>query len=178
MRIGLFGGSFNPPHQGHMHISNLAIKKLKLDQIWWIPTAHNPFKDKAIYENYRVRCEKCLKLIQNNNKIRLKKIDEIYTEKLVKKLQKQYKNYQFFWIMGADNLEKLHQWDYFRNLIKLLPLAIFSREKYLLKIRKTKAFIIYNSLKKDNNSLPKFLIFRTKNLDISSTEIRKNLKYV
>ena len=52
MKVGLFGGSFNPPHQGHLHISNLAIKKLGLKQIWWIPTAHNPFKEKSIYENY------------------------------------------------------------------------------------------------------------------------------
>ncbi len=176
MKIGLFGGSFNPPHQGHLHISNLAIKKLKLDQVWWIPTSHNPFKNKAIYESYDKRCKKCSLLIEKNPKIILKEIDEIYTEKLVKNLQNKYKNYHFIWIMGADNLEKFHQWDYFKNLIKLIPFAIFSREKHLLKIRKTKSFTIYKSLKKNKNSLPQFLIFRTKNLNISSTEIRQNIQ--
>ena len=173
MKVGLFGGSFNPAHLGHLHISNLAVKKLGLNQIWWIPTARNNFKDASIYESYQSRCLGCQNLIKNNPKIFLKKFDEIYTEKLVKKLQKKYPKYQFFWIAGADNLERLDQWDNFKNLIKLLPFAIFSRNNFLLKIRKTRAFQISQKIA-DGKNLPKFIIFRTKNLNISSTELRKN----
>ncbi len=176
IKVGLFGGSFNPPHQGHIHISQLAIKKLGLNQIWWIPTAHNPFKEKGIYESYEIRCEKCEKISANHPKIRIKKFDEIRTEKLVKMLQKKYPNYQFFWVAGADNLERLHEWDNFRGLIKMLPLAIFSREHFLPRISKTKAFQIYKKLVASKKALPKFKIFPTKNLNISSTEIRKNAK--
>lgn len=177
MRVGLFGGSFNPPHQGHLHISKLAIQKLGLNQIWWIPTAHNPFKAKGIYESYENRVTKCQKVSAKNPKIYIKKFDEIRTEKLVKKLQNKYPTYQFFWIAGADNLERLHEWDNFKGLIKMLPLAIFSREKFLQQITKTKAFIIYKKLRDSgNDSLPNFKIFATKNLNISSTEIRNNAK--
>ncbi len=174
MRVGLFGGSFNPAHQGHLHISNLALKKLGLNQIWWIPTARNTFKDPAVYKSYELRCNGCKALIRDHPKIYLKKFDGIRTEKLVKKLQNKYPNYKFFWIAGADNLARLHEWDNFKNLIKLLPLAIFSRENFLLKAAQTKSFQIYRKLVKSSDQLPKFIIFRTKNLNISSTEIRKN----
>ncbi|MDX2083125.1 MAG: nicotinate (nicotinamide) nucleotide adenylyltransferase [Rickettsiales bacterium] len=176
MRVGLFGGSFNPPHQGHTYISNLAIKKLALNQIWWIPTSYNPFKEKSIYATYQERCEKCQKIIKNNPKIYLKKFSEIRSEKLIKNLQKKYPNYKFFWIMGADNLARLHEWENFRGLIKMLPLAIFSRENFLIKIYKTKSFQIQKKMLITNKNLPKFKIFRTKNVNISSTQIRNNAK--
>ncbi len=175
MRVGLFGGSFNPPHQGHLHISGLAIKKLGLHQIWWIPTAHNNFKDPSIYESYDTRCNKCLALIKSHPKIYLKKFDQVQTAKLVKTLQKEYPNYDFIWIAGADNLERLHEWSNFKQLINMLPFAIFSREDFLLKIRQTKSFQIYKKLAQ-KNSLPQFRIFKTQNLNISSTKLRKNAK--
>lgn len=174
MRIGLFGGSFNPPHHGHLHISNLALKKLGLNQIWWIPTAHNPFKDKNIYASYSERYEKCKKISNTHPKIRLKKFDEIYTAHLVKKLQKKYPRYEFIWIMGADNLPRFHQWDHFKNLIKMLPIAIFSRDDFLPKIYRTKSFTIYKKMISPDKSLPKFKIFPTQKLKISSTELRNN----
>lgn len=174
MKVGLFGGSFNPPHKGHLHISNLAVKKLGLNQIWWIPTKHNPFKDESIYESYKTRCQKTKDLTKDNPKIYLKEFDEIQTEELVRKLQNKYKGYQFFWITGADSMERLHEWGNFKNLIKLLPFAIFSREKYLLKMSRSKSFKIYQKLLQSSNKLPRFLIFKTKNINISSTQIRNN----
>ena len=175
MKVGLFGGSFNPPHQGHLHISNLAIKKLGLKQIWWIPTAHNPFKEKSIYENYEARYNKCENLTKNHPKIYLKKFDEIKTEKLIKKLQKKYPNYQFIWIMGADNLPRFHEWDNFKNLIKMLPFAIFSRDNFLAKISQTKSFKIYSKLQSSDQKFPQFFRLRTKTVNISSTNLRKNV---
>lgn len=165
MKVGLLGGSFNPPHKGHIHISELAIKKLGLNQVWWIPTAQNPFKEKSLYKSYESRLELCEKLVKNHPKIRIKKFDEIYTEELVTRLKSQNKNIEFFWLMGADNLEKFHQWKNFRKIIEMIPLAIFSRETYLKKIQKTKS---WNFLKSAN---PR--IFFTKNFDISSTKIRE-----
>jgi len=167
MKVGLLGGSFNPPHQGHVHISELAIKKLGLNQVWWIPTSKNPFKEASIYEAYVGRVRKCEKLIKNHSKLHIKQFDEIYTEKLIKRLQAKYKNIDFFWIMGADNLERFHEWKNFKKIIRMIPIAIFSRETFLQKIRKTKLFHLKES--------SKFLVFHTKNLDISSTQIRNNV---
>lgn len=166
MKVGLLGGSFNPGHQGHVYISEIAIKKLKLNQVWWIPTAQNPFKEKSIYESYEKRVENCLALTSLNPKIRVKKIDEIYTEKLVSRLRKKYPNIEFFWLMGADNLEKFHQWKNFKKLIHEIPFVIFSRENFLKKIRRIRIWkLIF---------LTKSRFFYIKNCDISSSKIRKN----
>lgn len=174
MKIGILGGSFNPPHLGHIHITNLAIKKLGLNQVWWIPTAHNPLKDISIYEDYSARYKKCQIITKDCKKIRLKKFDEIQTINLIKKLQRKYKNHQFFWIMGADSLNRFHEWNDFKKLMKLLPIAIFNRDKFLPKISQAKSFKIYQKLRQFDQKLPKLSRFRTKNLDISSTYIRNN----
>ena len=63
MKIGLLGGSFNPPHLGHLHISRLAIKKLQLKQVWWLPTLQNPFKQKQQYLPYLHRLNLCQQII-------------------------------------------------------------------------------------------------------------------
>lgn len=167
MKIGLLGGSFNPPHQGHIYISHLAIKKLGLNQIWWIPTAQNPLKEKALYEGYAGRVEKCLSLTKSHPKIRVKEFDEIYSEKLVSDLKKKFPQIDFFWVMGADSLENFHRWKNFKKLLLEIPLAIFSRENFLRKIRKVPSWKFI--------AQTKFLIFPTRNFDISSTEIRKKL---
>lgn len=167
MKVGLLGGSFNPPHQGHIYISNLAIKKLGLHQVWWIPTAHNPFKEKSIYESYENRIAKCQIITKPNPKIRIKKFDEIYTNILITQLRARYKNIEFFWLMGADNLEKFHQWEDFKQLIHKVSLVIFSRENFLKKIKKTISWKFI--------STSKYKIFYTKNFNISSSEIRKRL---
>lgn len=167
MKVGLLGGSFNPPHQGHIYISNLALKKLGLNQVWWIPTAQNPFKEKSIYEGYEERLKKCQILTKSHAKIHIKKFDEIYTNILITKLRARYKNIEFFWLMGADNLEKFHQWEGFKKLIHRIPLIIFSRENFLKKIKKTPAWKFV--------ATSKYQIFYTKNFNISSSEIRKGL---
>ncbi len=169
-KIGLLGGSFNPPHQGHLHISDLALKNLKLDEIWWIPTLKNPLKDEKIYENYQIRLEKCQLLIENQPKIKIRAFDEIYTIELIEKLQKNHKNIDFFWIMGADNLKNMHLWKNFEKLIELIPFAIFSRENHLENVNKTEAFKIM-----DKNLKCHLMIFESENYDISSTQIRGNL---
>lgn len=164
MKIGLLGGSFNPPHEGHLHISKLALKKLTLRQIWWIPTAQNPFKPKSLYENYEKRFARCQIITKNFPKITVKKYDEIYTEKLILRLKKIYKNHQFVWLMGADNFENFHRWKNFKTFVRLIDFAVFSRETFLPKIRKTKAFQLVRP--------SRIKIFFTKKLNISSTKIR------
>jgi nicotinate-nucleotide adenylyltransferase len=166
MKVGLLGGSFNPPHQGHIYISNLAIKKLGLHQVWWIPTLQNPLKHAAIYESYRSRLQQCEKLIEHHPKLRIKQFDEIYTEKLISTLKAKYRNIEFFWLMGADNLENFHKWKNFQKLPDMIPFVIFSRGDCLRKIRKTRAWKFFSD--------SKYLIFHSKNLDISSTEIRNS----
>ena len=165
MKVGILGGSFNPPHLGHVHISQLAIKKLNLNQVWWVVTEKNPLKEAVIFDQKLSRIQKCRNIIKNQKNLRLCEIDEIYTINLVRRLKAKYKNVKFFWLMGADNLENFHRWKNFKEISKEINLAIFSREDFLSKIKKMKSW----SFVKRNN--PK--IFFTKKLDISSTKIRE-----
>lgn len=164
MKVGILGGSFNPPHQGHIHISNLALKHLALNQVWWIPTAHNPLKDIA-YDSYKNRVKKCHKITSQNPKLKIYQSEEIHSFKLLQNLQAKFPHIEFFWIMGADNLENLHRWKDYKKFISLANLAIFSRGNSLIKIQKTAAWKFVKAARHK--------IFLSKNLDISSTKIRE-----
>jgi nicotinate-nucleotide adenylyltransferase len=145
MKIGILGGSFNPPHLGHLHLSNIALNKLQLDQIWWIPTPFNPLKDKSNYISIEERIKMCNTLVFSKHKIKIKKINEIYSFNLVKKLQQQYKNYHFYWICGADNLKNIHLWNNFHKLINIIPFVFFARNDHLKKLSQIKAYQIYQN---------------------------------
>ena len=104
LRIGILGGSFNPPHQGHLNISNLAIKKLQLNQLWWIPTKYNTLKDINIYQSYETRINLCIKITNNNSKIIVKPYPEIHSYKLINYLQKKYPQISSCLIFANANL--------------------------------------------------------------------------
>jgi nicotinate-nucleotide adenylyltransferase len=157
MKIGILGGSFNPVHHGHLHLANLAINKLQLNQLWLIPTIYNPLKDKSIYLSIDDRILNCKNLTKNHPKIFVKKFSEIYTIELIEKLKNKYPNYQFYFIMGADNFENFHHWKNFSKIIKMISIAIFSRNNYLLKIRQSKAWHRYYQQKLvDKNRLENY----------------------
>lgn len=172
MKIGILGGSFNPCHDGHLHISNMAIKKLGLSQLWWIPTKKNPLKNNHNYMDYNLRLSDCKKLTKNFYKIRIKKFDYIYSIKMIKMLKNRYKNYDFYWIMGADNLKNFHLWKDYVDILTCIKIAIFSRENHAISITKTKTFNIYKTLK-SKKELPKIQIYNTRNNGNSSSKIRQ-----
>lgn len=165
MKIGILGGSFNPPHHGHLHISELALKRLQLDQIWWIVTEKNPLKNPKDYEAHAARTQKCQDLVGDHPKIKILQNDEIYTEKLISDLKTKYKNHRFTFVVGADVLEKFHRWKNFKKIISAIDLAIFSRGNFLLKIQKFPAW-------KFVKTAGRYKIFFTKNNRASSTELR------
>ena len=90
MKVGILGGSFNPAHLGHIHLSKIVIKKLALNQLWWIPTPQNPLKAKNNFLSFEERIKKCQIITQKNPKIYVKKINYFYSIDLVNFLQKKY----------------------------------------------------------------------------------------
>ncbi len=166
MKIGILGGSFNPPHLGHFHLSKLALQKLDLDQIWWIVTEKNPLKNSRDYESYAARTQKCLSLTNNHPKIRIVNFSEIYTQKLIARLRKKYPQHQFTFVAGADILAQIHRWKNFKKIIAAIDLAIFAREEFLLKSQK---FPSWKFIKNAN----RFRFFFTQKNPLSSTKIRK-----
>ena len=170
-RIGVFGGSFDPPHQGHLEISKQAVKKLFLDQIYWCLTKKNPFKDKAFF-SLPERIKQSKAITRKVKKIKIKyfedKIKKNNTVDLIKYLRKKNKKNTFFLIIGSDNLIKFHKWKNWKLLMELVEIVVFSRKDYDKKAKKS---VIMNQVKK-------IIFIKNKPINISSTQIRKNYRKV
>jgi len=127
-KIGIFGGSFDPPHKGHLEISNIAIKKLSLDKLYWCVTKKNPFKKKTLFP-LSERIKKSRKMTKITKKIRIKYFDEkirsANTIDLIKYLKKRNKKDIFFLIIGSDNLINFHKWKQWKLLTKLTEIVVF-----------------------------------------------------
>tara|TARA_B100000214_G_scaffold187080_1_gene134946 strand:+ start:203 stop:739 length:537 start_codon:yes stop_codon:yes gene_type:complete len=166
--IGFFGGSFDPPHVGHLKISIRSIKKLKLDKIYWIIAKKNPFKKKPFFKlNERIRKSK--RLAKNNKKIEVKFLDKIVkssrTINILKYLIKKNKNSKFYVIIGSDNLINFHKWKEHEKILNLSKLVVFSRYGY---DNKSKNSPIFKKLKRK-----KIIYIKDCRVNISSSQIRK-----
>lgn len=132
MKIGLLGGSFNPAHAGHLHISKEAIKRLGLDEVWWILSPQNPLKSKSEIAEYDLRLQKAKAVAAKNPQIKICEIEAEqglqYTIDTLHALKKKYPKHQFVWTMGADNLLQFHQWKSWQEIFTLLPIAVFNRD--------------------------------------------------
>ena len=170
MRIGLLGGSFNPPHYGHIHISLETAKRLKFNQIWWLPTKQNPLKQSSP-DNFQNRLKLCQNITKNHSKILIKDLEKqlpsLYSIDLIKRIIKQYPQYQFFWIMGADNILQFHLWQDWQKIIGLVPLAICDRGNIFYQATKSRGFIYAKKRQKIS-------FLKIKKSPISSTAIRQN----
>lgn len=134
LHIGLLGGSFNPPHSGHIRISELALKILGLDQVWWLVSPHNPLKEQDVLAPFNERLLQSKQITEDHPHIRVsdleQKIGTVYTVETIQSLLQQYKNTRFVWIMGADNLAQLHLWKNWQDLFSKIVVAVFDRPTY------------------------------------------------
>ena len=182
-KIGLLGGSFDPPHKGHLYISLEAKKILKLEEVWWLVTPQNPLKI-IRPANYKERLKNC-KLISKNQPIKIKEIDKKNNSKLsyqtIKYLNNHYKNIKFIWLMGADNLINFHKWQNAHRIFNEISVVVFRRYGYNEKALKSYTSNFYKNFKinrtkiniKNFEKLPAWTIIQNKEIKISSTEIRK-----
>ncbi len=181
--IGLLGGSFDPPHKGHLYISLEAKKILKLDEIWWLVTPQNPLKINQP-ASYSERVKNC-KILTKNKPIKIKeiekKINSQFSYQTIKYLNNHYKYIKFFWLMGADNLINFHQWQNAHRIFNEIPIVVFRRYGYNQQALKSYISNLYKNFRVksknihiDNfNQLPAWTIIQNKEIRISSTEIRK-----
>ena len=130
MRIGLFGGSFNPPHAAHVQLSEHAIKRLGLHQVWWLVTPGNPIKDQSDLTSLEERLSAASKLV-TNPRIVLTALEEKMPSTLsvatVEFLKRRFRGVNFVWLMGADNLASFHRWNGWREMMETVPIAAFIR---------------------------------------------------
>ena len=131
MRIGLFGGSFNPPHAGHLLVAHTALKRLGLDAVWWLVTPGNPLKSHAGLPPLETRMAACRDLIGPDPRIIVSgveaQIGTAYTEQTVRFLLRRCPGIDFVWLMGADNLAGFHRWQKWRSIAAMVPMAVVDR---------------------------------------------------
>jgi len=130
MRVGLLGGSFNPPHAAHRAISLFAIKRLKLDRVWWLLTPGNPLKDTGALHDLAERAEAARK-IADDPRIDISCLEAVigtrYTVDTIIHLRRRVSGVRLVWIMGADNLAQFHRWKDWRRIASEVPLAVIDR---------------------------------------------------
>tara|TARA_Y100000591_G_C21825349_1_gene696291 strand:- start:227 stop:766 length:540 start_codon:yes stop_codon:yes gene_type:complete len=165
--VGILGGSFDPAHKGHLIITKIAIKKIKLNKVFWLVTKKNPFKKKSFYSlNQRMNYAK--KIIRGENKIQVKNLDKIVGSSrsinVINYLVNKKKLKNIYFIIGSDNLIQFHKWKSWKKIVKLTKLIVFSRKGY---DKKGKKSIVAKYLKN------KIIFIDNKHLSFSSTKIRR-----
>ncbi len=140
--IGLLGGSFNPPHDGHLLISELALRHLGLDRLWWLATPGNPLKSQGELAELRTRLE-AARALARDPKISVTGIEaEIgsrFTYDTLRWLRRRARGANFVWIMGADNLVQFHRWRHWREIADLVPILVVDRPGSTLRAASSRA---------------------------------------
>lgn len=130
MRIGLLGGSFNPPHAAHRAISLFALKRLQLDRVWWLVTPGNPLKDASALRDLDAR-QAAARAVAADARIDVTAVESAlrtrYTFDTLRALHLRCRGVRFVWIMGADNLAQFHRWQNWRGIAEIMPIAVIDR---------------------------------------------------
>ena len=130
MQVGLFGGSFNPPHAGHALVAEIAMRRLQLDQLWWMVTPGNPLKSTRELAPLSERLRLSEK-ITPDPRIKVTAFEAAYhvryTADTLALIKARNPGVDFVWIMGADNLRDFHKWQRWREIITTFPIAVIDR---------------------------------------------------
>lgn len=130
MRIGLYGGSFNPAHLGHRHVTLTALRRLGLDRVWWLVTPGNPLKDRGILAPLDTRVARAA-AVADHPRIAVTGFETAigarYTRQTIHYLTTRRPDVHFVWIMGADSLASFHRWRGFREIAARVPIAVIDR---------------------------------------------------
>lgn len=128
LKIGLFGGSFNPAHEGHLHVAKTAMRRMNLDWVWWIVARGNPLKES--HGNYEARFASAVdvadhpRMIVTDIETRLR---VNYTRDLLHGLKARAPSTHFVWLMGADNLPAFHHWGGWQEIVQQVPICVIAR---------------------------------------------------
>jgi nicotinate-nucleotide adenylyltransferase len=184
MRIGLFGGTFNPPHEGHRLASLIALRRLKLDAVWWLVTPGNPLKQNSDLPPLATRMKAAADLARHPRIVVTDleaRIGTRYTFDTIDYLVRRCPGTRFVWIMGADNLASFHRWQRWREIAQLTPIAVVDRPASTLKAAHSLAaqFLARRRLDEADGALlaeagaPGFVFLHGPRSSLSSTDLRR-----
>jgi len=133
-RVGLLGGSFNPAHGGHREVSLQALRRLGLDQVWWLVSPQNPLKSRTDMAPVAQRLNSARRVIAGHPRLRATALEDAlgttYTADTLGVLRRRFPRVRFVWLMGADNLAQVARWDRWTLLFATLPIAVLDRPAY------------------------------------------------
>lgn len=184
MKIGLLGGSFNPAHQGHLYVSEQALKRLGLDQIWWLVSPQNPLKPKrgmAPFDKRLASAQDMARHPRIHVSALERKLGTTRTFDTLTRLQQRWPDVQFVWLMGADNLARFHRWYRWRDIMTLVPVAVFDRGGSTMAALTSKTARRYGKQRLRGRNMrglagqtpPVWAFFQLRLHPASATEIRK-----
>ena len=189
-KIGLMGGSFNPPHDGHAAIALLALRRLQLDAVWWLVTPQNPLKPAGDYMPLAQRLKAAQQLARKTHPaIYVTAIENQlamrYSIDSILALKKIFPRQKFVWLMGGDNLLQMHKWRNWAAIFKEIPIAVFARPINTQKILNGMAAQRFarNRHRREDRAQklvgsvpPKYVYFHTRLMPISSTLLRQSAR--
>ena len=182
MRIGLLGGSFDPPHQGHMHITVQALRRCRLDRVWWLVSPGNPLKSE-VPSAVELRVASAREQMRHPRTavtdIELE-LGTRYTADTLRELLPRFPGVKFIWLMGADSLVELHHWRDWRWIMNNIAVAVLARRHETLRAAESVAANVYRRwrLPQDMAPLlasskpPRWSIIKCATVDVSSTQLR------
>ncbi len=185
-RIGLFGGSFNPPHDGHVHVCEQVLRRLKLDHIWWLVTPGNPLKNLDNLAPLAERLAAC-EAITIDPRFKVTACEATmptrYTADTLKYIESRNPNVRFVWIMGADNLGQFHRWERWRDIANRMPVVVVDRPGSTLALHSAKAATALSRYRVDENDAamlptmqtPAWTFLHGPRNSMSSTMIRERM---
>jgi nicotinate-nucleotide adenylyltransferase len=183
LRIGLLGGSFNPAHDAHRAVSLFAMKRLKLDRVWWLVSPGNPLKDVSGLPDLAERINAAQK-IAGDPRIIVTGIEAEfrtrYTVDTIARLRRRFPAARFVWLMGADNLSQFSRWRDWQTIAALLPMAVIDRPSHSLRASASTAAQRLARYRRDESEAtrladckaPAWVFLRGLKLPLSSTQLR------
>ena len=180
--VGLLGGSFDPAHAGHAHITREALKRFGLDRVWWLVSPGNPLKSRgpAPLEDRLVRA----RTVMRHPRVEITGIEAQlgtrYTAQTLRHLRRLYPEVRFVWLMGADNLAQLHLWQDWQTIMETVPVGVLARPGQRISARVSRAAAHYAAYRIPGRfsqmlgraEAPAWCFVNVPMVDLSSTEIR------
>lgn len=163
MKIGLFGGSFNPTHEGHFELAKYALAKLQLDYIWWMVSPQNPLKPVHETGDFAERMEVTGNIARHPKFVVTGLENELGTRTTAEtmlKLRPLFDRANFVWLMGADSFAGLHKWNDWRVIPATLPVAVFDRPGWTTRAHASTAAQLLRMSQVNEMSLPQLPYFK------------------
>jgi nicotinate-nucleotide adenylyltransferase len=188
MTVGLLGGSFDPPHQGHAHITREALKRFDLDRVWWLVSPGNPLKQQGPASLERRMA--AARDVMDHPKVEICDIETRmgtrYTAETLEGVFALYPGVRFVWLMGADNLADFHKWDRWRWIAEALPIGVLARPGQRISARMSPAVARFRpyrlrgrqAMALAGRDAPAICFVNVPMVDMSSTEIRNRGDWV